>query len=520
MPIIARKLADKFISKIQGSPVRDQIILSVFARKAEKAGVPPLLIIIARHVATRSGLQKAIAFLSMLKRLHAGAYDLVPEIMSRLSSDEERRCLMEHYPDIAEREIAATGDSTVFKWLMETKEKGLGQTEGRAPDERQVQAYARARIERAIQKRLNDSSAKSRDIKFDHSRAMEVLMEMKDIFERNGKRFFLSSGTLLGAIREKDFISNDYDIDLGVFPEEASIDECEKIMENSNFLIVSKVPYLLTLMHEPTDISVEIFTYELVGKTRTCRTEIHQWWYRDFNLVPYEFHGEEFYIPDDVDTHLMENFGNWRKKTLFYDFSYDCPNRTYTQSFEALFYLFDRTNRAFARGWRYHAQQGAQALRDFFDLDHTHCLPRPVNRKSIPLPLMEPEFAGKKVVLVASAFDCLDPEGIARLRKLARQGDFMVAAIMRDPAQADGDMRAGWPVPEMARMLRALDVVDHVVALKEKGELDALVTRLQPHKLVLDDSGAFTEAGKGAGRSCGGKAAEERVLRPASPGNG
>lgn len=49
----------------------------------------------------------------------------------------------------------------------------------------------------------------------DKKKAFENLCLFKDIADRNGFRFFLAYGTLLGAIREKDFIDHDEDIDLG-----------------------------------------------------------------------------------------------------------------------------------------------------------------------------------------------------------------------------------------------------------------------------------------------------------------
>ena len=49
----------------------------------------------------------------------------------------------------------------------------------------------------------------------DKEKAFENLCLFKEIADRNGFRFFLAYGTLLGAIREKDFIDHDEDIDLG-----------------------------------------------------------------------------------------------------------------------------------------------------------------------------------------------------------------------------------------------------------------------------------------------------------------
>ena len=49
----------------------------------------------------------------------------------------------------------------------------------------------------------------------DKEKAFENLSIFKEIADRNGFKFFLAYGTMLGAVREKDFIDHDEDIDLG-----------------------------------------------------------------------------------------------------------------------------------------------------------------------------------------------------------------------------------------------------------------------------------------------------------------
>lgn len=47
-------------------------------------------------------------------------------------------------------------------------------------------------------------------------RAKQVLFDIIDIFEKYNIEYFLFLGTLLGAVREKDFIEGDNDIDIGI----------------------------------------------------------------------------------------------------------------------------------------------------------------------------------------------------------------------------------------------------------------------------------------------------------------
>lgn len=45
----------------------------------------------------------------------------------------------------------------------------------------------------------------------------KALFDLADVLEKNNIRYHLMHGTLLGAVREKDFIEGDIDIDLGIF---------------------------------------------------------------------------------------------------------------------------------------------------------------------------------------------------------------------------------------------------------------------------------------------------------------
>jgi lipopolysaccharide cholinephosphotransferase len=47
--------------------------------------------------------------------------------------------------------------------------------------------------------------------------ALDNLLIIRDLFAERGIPMFLTFGTLLGAIREKDFIAHDDDVDVGVF---------------------------------------------------------------------------------------------------------------------------------------------------------------------------------------------------------------------------------------------------------------------------------------------------------------
>lgn len=90
----------------------------------------------------------------------------------------------------------------------------------------------------------------------------ETLEDAKKILDSIGVKFHLHSGTALGAIREKDFIKHDLDIDLAVFREDYK-DEIVKSMEKCFYFKkqYGKVDNGLELkfVHKKYNIGLDIF---------------------------------------------------------------------------------------------------------------------------------------------------------------------------------------------------------------------------------------------------------------------
>jgi len=55
----------------------------------------------------------------------------------------------------------------------------------------------------------------------DHDQAIEYLLKVKEVFDRHDVKFWLIYGTLLGAVRDGDFIVGDKDIDLATYEDDA-----------------------------------------------------------------------------------------------------------------------------------------------------------------------------------------------------------------------------------------------------------------------------------------------------------
>ncbi|GHV66290.1 hypothetical protein AGMMS49928_00630 [Spirochaetia bacterium] len=55
------------------------------------------------------------------------------------------------------------------------------------------------------------------NVPFNKNDAKELLLKTKEVLDRHGLLFCLATGTLLGAVRDKDFITGDEDIDIFIY---------------------------------------------------------------------------------------------------------------------------------------------------------------------------------------------------------------------------------------------------------------------------------------------------------------
>ena len=142
---------------------------------------------------------------------------------------------------------------------------------------------------------------KLRPLGLDKKIAKENLLILKKIFDKYKLEFFLIDGTLLGAIRDKDFIYDDNDTDICI-----NYSDLE--------LLVKCVPDLIEQGLEPLRISNNEISFmknnEYIDieflKEKTRFTE---------NLDIIEFCGESFNIPSNVNEYLTICYGNWREKS-------------------------------------------------------------------------------------------------------------------------------------------------------------------------------------------------------------
>jgi len=177
--------------------------------------------------------------------------------------------------------------------------------------------------------------------------ARKDLETIKKIFDRYNVRLLLLYGTCLGAVRDKDFIKHDDDIDLGVIdpiPLETRI-AIGKAMENVGFEAQGIFWYIHAKNKlRPTDkdnwrvqepgymgneragaivmgryVKITVFFFEDNGEEMICVTtpgalpviSSPNKFYK--NLSTIKFYGQHYYIPNPVEGYLEYTYKNWRE---------------------------------------------------------------------------------------------------------------------------------------------------------------------------------------------------------------
>lgn len=143
--------------------------------------------------------------------------------------------------------------------------------------------------------------------------ATDNLLLFKKILDEHGVSFFLLYGTLLGAVREQNFIAHDTDTDLGIFHKDKSefINIIPVLIKNGFEIIRTKEPDdLVTFMRLDEYIDVGIFSPKKV--------RLRDYFEYQNNLVDkqflqtldeMQFLDSTFKIPTKTEKYLVKNYG-------------------------------------------------------------------------------------------------------------------------------------------------------------------------------------------------------------------
>ena len=179
----------------------------------------------------------------------------------------------------------------------------------------------------------------------DQEKVKSELLRFKRLMDEFGVKFFLISGTCLGAVREKGFIPWDSDIDIGVLdcpdfyelPQkfEGHYDEVQVVDNVENgayFFLIKKFAGGAELKIEVRAFYAggndEVYFNMNLGKSMFYR-DVHLAWpvklFEQFEEV--EMFGERWSVPSPVEEYLSIMYGpEWRKPSQYSDWRYNTKN--------------------------------------------------------------------------------------------------------------------------------------------------------------------------------------------------
>ena len=160
-------------------------------------------------------------------------------------------------------------------------------------------------------------------IPFDVAHASAALVDLQHELNTVDKKAFLVSGTLLGYARERQLLSHDKDIDVGIVGWEDQFEVVQALFQSGKFEVnldklIGARSFHIPIVHKASHVHIDIFVYHPTGDKWVTGVDsdfgyLQQFAFTPFELKRVEFLGIDFYVPDDVDTNLSENFGAWRQ---------------------------------------------------------------------------------------------------------------------------------------------------------------------------------------------------------------
>lgn len=148
----------------------------------------------------------------------------------------------------------------------------------------------------------------------DKAIAKENLLLFNSIAKKNGLKFGLVYGTLLGAIREHDFIAHDEDVDLFIKSEDLDLFKSMLFELRENGLEVIRYDRrdgLCSIMRKDEYIDIYIMRPLMDGVRETLGDPIPEKYVTD--LSEYDFQGEKFFAAREAEESMLFFYGeSWR----------------------------------------------------------------------------------------------------------------------------------------------------------------------------------------------------------------
>ena len=140
---------------------------------------------------------------------------------------------------------------------------------------------------------------------------------------------FLSFGTLLGAVRDGDFVASDSDVDLGLFADAVQPDVLRDLFSRRGDVRttlgtrLNPRPHLVKLVHRSA-VPVDLVLFERRADAFVTRIEcfghVLERRRRPFQLRQSRLCDVDVHVPDPPESFLDESYGDWRRPDPHYHY--------------------------------------------------------------------------------------------------------------------------------------------------------------------------------------------------------
>jgi len=161
---------------------------------------------------------------------------------------------------------------------------------------------------------------------------MECLRDAATALASLNIRPFIAFGTLLGHVRNGGFLPSDGDIDLGILAEEADAAAVRDAMEAGPFIVEKyegpEWPCRVKVAHRNGVALDLVFFAAREGQFWTYTRFYGQLLIRRrtaFRLDPATFMGLSLWMPENPETFLAENYGDWRTPSRIHHYVLTSP---------------------------------------------------------------------------------------------------------------------------------------------------------------------------------------------------
>jgi tetratricopeptide (TPR) repeat protein len=169
---------------------------------------------------------------------------------------------------------------------------------------------------------------------FNKKAAMKALGNVSKTFQQLGLQFFLTSGTLLGFVRNYDFIDHDLDIDLGILGDSNIEIIKNKLVENGFEFkcYFGKKGESLEYRFFYDGIQVDLFCYYDEGSKcylAACdnKGKTYKYYQDKFKILETIFYNVPVGIPNNPEKYLETQYGkDWRTPKKNWDYIKDAIN--------------------------------------------------------------------------------------------------------------------------------------------------------------------------------------------------